>query len=344
MRKRRQSEHKVDPYQKNVVSFGVIPFTKKGATGTEYLLARQLPQGDWDFPKGRPERGDAGPIMSALRNLEKVTGLGGERVEMKPMLKPIQHRYSFNYQHDDGSMGTVTKDVVFYLGEIADTHLQPVASIECQWVPFEVAMSLISHADAQKLLKQADAQVAAMSVPEAVVPDTKEIEEVVSCGVIPYAVENGELHYLIIQHFQGHWVFPNGKQRTPGDDGAVSTAICEMCEQTGVMAEQLSIKAIEPVSHKYEFVRETWKGKGQMKRCVKKHIKKVLLLFLGEVQAGITVPIRLQRSESGVQKSEFKAYKWCTLEDALNTLTLDETKQILRNGDQRLRAFLSASS
>ena len=193
----------------------------------------------------------------------------------------------------------------------------------------------------KKLLKQADAQLRTMSVPDAVVPESKDTEEVVSCGVIPYTLVDGEVHYLIIQHFQGHWVFPNGKQRSPGSEGALATAICEMCEQTGLMAEQLAIKEVEPVCHKYEFVRETWKGKGQMKRCVTKHIKKALLLFLGEVKEGDTAVIRLQRSESGMQKSEFKAFKWCTLEEALSTLTLDETKQIMREGDVRLQKFLS---
>jgi len=55
------------------------------------------------------------------------------------------------------------------------------------------------------------------------------------------------------------------------------------------------------------------------------------------------VTVRLQRSESGVQKSEFKAFKWCTLEEALNHLTLDETKQIMREGDKRLKAYLEAT-
>jgi len=270
-----------------------------------------------------------------------LTGLQGPVVTVKPMLKPIQHRYSFTFQHDDGSIGTVEKDVVLYLGEISDFRaLQTKTAIESQWVPFEVAMSMIAHEDAKKMLTQADAQINA--VPEAVVPVAQEAEEVVSCGVIPYTFAEGQLQYLIVQHFQGHWVFPNGKQRAIGCEGAVSSAICEMCEQTGIMAEHLSIKPIEPVSHKYEFARETWKGKGQMRRCVTKHIRKVLLLFVGEILPGKAVTVRLQRSESGVQKSEFKAFKWCTLEEALNTLSLDETKQIMREGHERLSSYLES--
>jgi len=221
--------------------------------------------------------------------------LEGPVVTVKPMLKPIQHRYSFAYHHDDGSIGTVEKDVVLYLGEISDCQaVQTKTAIEFQWVPFEVtkghqklvAMSLVAHADAKKMLKQADSQINTV-VPEAAVPEIKEAEEVVSCGVIPYTVVEGQLQYLVIQHFQGHWVFPNGKQRAAGNGGAVSTAICEMCEQTGIMAEHLSIKPIEPVAHKYEFARETWKGKGQMRRCVTKHIRKVLMLFVGEILPGV---------------------------------------------------------
>jgi 8-oxo-dGTP pyrophosphatase MutT (NUDIX family) len=346
-RKRRQiPDQKADPYNKKVVSFGVIPYTKTGVTGgVEYLLIRhqKIQGGEWDFPKGRPDRSDVGPIASALRELERLTGLEGSVVSVKPMLKPIQHRYTFTYHHDDGSIGTVDKEVVLYLGEISDylaVRTQP--AIEFQWAPFEVALSLLSHADAKKILKQADSQINVI-VPEAVVPETKQAEEVVSCGVIPYTQSEGELQYLVVQHFQGHWVFPNGKQRAPGSAGAVSTAICEMCEQTGITAAQLSIQPIEPVSHKYEFVREIWKGKGQMKTCVTKHIKKVLLIFVAEILPGKAVNIRLQRSESGVQKSEFKAFKWCTLDEAVSTLSLDETKQIMREGDARLRAYLAVT-
>jgi len=235
----------------------------------------------------------------------------------------------------------VEKDVVLYLGEISDCQaVQTRPSIEFQWAPFELAMALIAHADAKKILKQADSQINTV-VPEAAVPETSEAEEVVSCGVIPYAIVEGVVQYLVIQHQQGHWAFPNGKQRSAGSDGAVSTAISEMCEQTGIMAEHLSLKPIEPVSHKYEFIRESWKGKGHMRRCVTKRIKKVLMLFVAQILPGKAVSIRLQRSESGVQKSEFKAFKWCTLEEALDTLNLDETKQIMREGDMRLRAYLA---
>lgn len=346
-RKRRQPpDQQADPYQKNVVSFGVIPYTKTGATGgVEYLLVRHNKQqgGEWDFPKGRPDRSDAGPVASALRELEKITGLQGSVVNVRPMLKPIQHRYSFTYQHDDGSIGKVEKDVVLYLGEVSDTQaVRTRPAVESQWAPFEIALSLIAHADAKKIITQANEQIHA-AVPEAVVPEAKETEEVVSCGVIPFAVVDGDLQYLVIQHFQGHWVFPNGKQRVAGSEGAVSTAISETCEQTGIIAEHLSIKPIEPVSHKYEFDRQIWKGKGQMKRCVTKHIKKVLMLFVGEILPGKSVNVRLQRSESGVQKSEFKAFKWCSLTEALETLSLDETKQIMREGDVRLRAYLAAT-
>lgn len=253
---------------------------------------------------------------------------------------------------EDENKVHVTKDVVYYYGELTSLSAVVLADDKIGWFTYEEALEKLRFKEAQRVLIKAQEKITARppmvatiggSAGPATVTETQ-----VACGMVPYCMVpragGGEsVRYFMIQHHQGHWNFPNGRLRGKEDDSlenCLSTAQSEFSEQTSIQTGHLCvIPDIAPIEHSYEFTRKTWKGKGNKRHCILKHINKKVLLFVGLVGTGTESKVELQRSESGVQKSEFKSWRWASFEDAKATLSLDATKDILVRAHAKLQEY-----
>lgn len=127
-----------------------------------------------------------------------------------------------------------------------------------------------------------------------------------SCGVITY---NRELDkYLIIRHRGGqHWDFPKGHVEI--GETEVETALREVKEETSV--EPKLVKGF----------------KRQIQYTAGKYIEKEVIFFLGISNT----------NEVTIQQKEIEEFKWATFEEALNTLTYDKAKSLLKDAEEYLK-------
>lgn len=117
-----------------------------------------------------------------------------------------------------------------------------------------------------------------------------------SCGCI--IIEKGKV--LLIQQTKGHWGFPKGHMEV--GETEVETSIREVKEETN-----LDVEINENKRYTMEYVTE----KGTYKQVV---------LFIAK-----------KRSENEkYQESEIKSMKWMTFEDAIKTITYDNTRELFK--------------
>ncbi|MBE6083172.1 MAG: NUDIX domain-containing protein [Tissierellaceae bacterium] len=124
-----------------------------------------------------------------------------------------------------------------------------------------------------------------------------------SCGAIVFNYYNQELLFLIIKHKKelgGHWDFPKGHME--GSENEEETAKREVYEEVG-----LDIKL-------YKNFRKT------VKYLIHNNIKKQVVYFAGSTKT---------RNVSILQR-EISGYKWLDYEKALNILTYESQKELLR--------------
>ena len=123
------------------------------ADGPLFLLIRDS-YGNWGFPKGHLEAGEAAEA-AALREVTEETGLA--RVESRGELRTIDWYFRFRGR-------LIHKVCHFYLMESAsaDTCPQRAEGITaCQWVPFDDAVQMTSYANAREVLRRANDMVSA---------------------------------------------------------------------------------------------------------------------------------------------------------------------------------------
>jgi 8-oxo-dGTP pyrophosphatase MutT (NUDIX family) len=339
---------------RKVLTFGVIAYSKGEGGTLSYLLLKNTKSETWDFPKVRPDKKDGSPLNTAMRALVEEAGVSASQVRLATELGSMTNQYAFSFDNDEGETVHVRKDAVYYFAEIAETEVM-LREGELEWVPFKEAIPRMGHEESKKLLRAAHqklqgAKSARMpakrtqpDLPEATVALTEVAEEQVSCGVVPYTLvrttEGGVvIRYLILQHQAGHWIFPNGKIRGEGEAAISTTAKCEFTEQCGIGLDSFRLlPGVAPLEHAYTFTREKWsKGRGSGRQRIVKNISKRLVLFLGEVANGSEQTVVLQKSSAGVQRTELKDFKWAEFEEAVTTLTLEETKNLMRQAHERL--------
>ena len=127
-----------------------------------------------------------------------------------------------------------------------------------------------------------------------------------SFGIIPiYKTENGELNFLLVQSVKTkEWVFPKG--HAEGEERPEEAARREVLEETGIS----DIEIINGL--KYLDVYEFERG-GRI-------IEKTVTLFVGFVKD----------KKVTIQEKEILNYKWATYEEALETISFEEPRKILR--------------
>lgn len=122
-----------------------------------------------------------------------------------------------------------------------------------------------------------------------------------SCGVIVFKEEENDLYVLLVHHNEGHWGIPKGHMED--DESEEETAIREVYEETGIKCEITS-----------DF-RET------ITYLVNDNIQKEVVFFIGKQVGGI-----LTNQENEVQEAV-----WLEISTAIETITHDDLKQLLKN-------------
>ena len=128
---------------------------------------------------------------------------------------------------------------------------------------------------------------------------------------------NAIREFLLLQHHHGgHWAFPKGRVE-PGEQDEV-TAIREVMEETG-------ISQLQPIPEFLETSRYVFERDGT-------RIHKTVVYYLGKTD------------EPTVNLSdEHDAYRWLPVRDALELLTYDEARRILKQAVQVLESSEEAS-
>jgi bis(5'-nucleosidyl)-tetraphosphatase len=132
-------------------------------------------------------------------------------------------------------------------------------------------------------------------------------------GIVPILQsEAGEIQFLLIQHHAGHWGFPKG--HAEAGETAIETALRELEEETGVQPEQ--VLEDTPFVEEYSFEKNG------------EQVEKTVTYFVGRV-----------RSEAvRCQQEEIQAYAWVNFDTALEQMTYDRGRQLLR----QVQAYLQA--
>ena len=128
------------------VVFRVAP-EPDGPSRILYLLIRDSYR-NWGFPKGHVEKGEP-PEQAALREVAEETGLS--ELSLRGEIDTIDWYFRFRGR-------LIHKYCHFYLIESASeaTHPQREEGITaCRWVPLDVALEMISYANARDILRRA---------------------------------------------------------------------------------------------------------------------------------------------------------------------------------------------
>ena len=130
-----------------------------------------------------------------------------------------------------------------------------------------------------------------------------------SAGAVIFR-RNKEIKYLLIQYGWGHWEFPRGLMEK--GESLEETARREIKEEVG-------IEDIKFISGFKEWTKFFFKLKG-------KNIMKIATFLLSETK---TKEIKLSY--------EHKDYAWLNYEEALNRLTFDNAKEILKKANSFIK-------
>ena len=139
-----------------------------------------------------------------------------------------------------------------------------------------------------------------------------------SCGAIPFMLQDGRIKYLLVQHNDasgGHWSFPKGHVESGKDkkrETEEETAVREVFEETGLEVGLLDIK--ETITYE----------------C-RPGVFKEVVFFIGHVSS----------PEVRLQKEELQDHAWLEFDAAIDRLTFENTKEVLRKADAYLREIYS---
>ncbi len=132
-----------------------------------------------------------------------------------------------------------------------------------------------------------------------------------SCGVIVYRSNSAGREYLLLHYPGGHWDFPKGHVEKI-DNSEQATALRELQEETGIVEVIFTDGYREPMY--YEFNRGN-----------KERVKKVVVYFLAKTE------------EMEVKISfEHQNFQWLPYDQALETLTYENAKDLLRKAEKHL--------
>ncbi|MDQ2685938.1 MAG: NUDIX domain-containing protein [Thermoproteota archaeon] len=132
----------------------------------------------------------------------------------------------------------------------------------------------------------------------------------ISAGAVLFLNGEGtELMYLILNYSYGHWDFPKGNIE-PGET-ETETVFREISEETGIQDIQVVDGFRQQISYKY--------------RKKSKLINKTVIYYLAET-----------KSREVVLSFEHNSFGWYTFDQALEKLSFENSKRVLRVADQFL--------
>jgi 8-oxo-dGTP pyrophosphatase MutT (NUDIX family) len=124
-----------------------------------------------------------------------------------------------------------------------------------------------------------------------------------SFGIVLVFREEEDL-FLIVKHTAGHWGFPKGHKEAYENDQ--ETALRELKEETGIV--KCRIINMPTIHEEYIY------SEGNIE------IHKIVKYFVGFTED----------KEVKLLESELVEYKWATYEEAMNTLSYDNNKEVLK--------------
>ncbi|MFB8794298.1 MAG: NUDIX domain-containing protein [Microcoleus sp.] len=137
-------------------------------------------------------------------------------------------------------------------------------------------------------------------------------------GIVPIFTNETDSLFLLIQHQAGHWAFPKG-HADPGES-ALETAKRELEEETGIREYEV-LEEPSFVEH-YSFVQEGKPSSVKHYSFAKEGepIEKIVTYFVAFVNS-----MEVQLQEAEIQNSA-----WICFEEAINLITFDANRQVLR--------------
>ena len=131
-----------------------------------------------------------------------------------------------------------------------------------------------------------------------------------SCGAIVYAFIDEKLKFLLIKNVNGrHWSFPKG--HVESGETEIETALRETKEETGLYVD-LDSRFREIASYN-----------------IGSNIKKDVVYFIAKAN--------LDNNEVVLQKEEVSKYGWFEFEGAMDVLTFDNDRRILKSAKEYLK-------
>jgi bis(5'-nucleosidyl)-tetraphosphatase len=122
-----------------------------------------------------------------------------------------------------------------------------------------------------------------------------------SCGGIVYRIQNGNIYVLLVQMNRGHWSFPKGHMKS--DENEVLASLREIKEET-----HLDVDIQEGFKQSVRYISGP-------------DTEKEVIYFLAKPKSNI-----IQR-----QETEIMQISWLKFDDAIERLTYDKDKEILKN-------------
>ena len=135
-----------------------------------------------------------------------------------------------------------------------------------------------------------------------------------SYGVIVVLRRNNIDKFLCLKHVKGHYGFPKG--HIEGKETIKETAIRELEEEAGIT--ECNFPDLPTLIEEYDFV---WEDK--------KTYHKIVEYFIGFAND----------DKITIQEKEIIDYKWVTYEEALQTLTYNNSKEVLRKAKEYLDKY-----
>ncbi len=133
------------------------------------------------------------------------------------------------------------------------------------------------------------------------------IKQEKSYGIIPVYTKSSQPLFLLVKHNKGHWAFPKG--HIEKGESPIQTAKRELFEEVAIEARDINIIEGITFTENYSFTKDNQK------------IGKTNGYFIG---------ITDNMMEVKILKKEISEYKWAEYETALQTITFDKSKEILR--------------